>query len=455
MNDKLNINIPHLRFPEFNDSWGEKQYDDFYSFKTTNSFSRDKLNYERGEVKNIHYGDIHTKFDSLFDTKKECVPFINDNIDISRIPDECYLQEGDLVVADASEDYNDIGKTIEIHNLNGEKVLAGLHTLLARKESDEMANDFASFLMKTHRVRIEIMKIAQGTKVLGISKNRLDKIPLIVPTPPEQTKIANFLTAVDQRINLLQKKKAGLEQYKKGVMQRLFVLNHDSKDLLDGPDFKNQGNQDNQEKSRFRLRFKDENGNDTSASLSTSFPDWEVKKLGELGQIITGKTPKTNDKTLWNGDIEFVTPTDIHENTKFQNKTVRTVTKNDKLKILPKNTIIYTCIASIGKMTITSKPSITNQQINSIVLNKGINFEYIYYSLLQITPKIISTQANTTLPIINKTEFSKFKLYIPCVDEQQKIANFLSSIDKSINNLQLTIDNSQLFKKGLLQKMFV
>lgn len=412
--------MPQIRFPNFVDNWSKKKYSDIYSFKTTNSYSRDKLNYENGEVKNIHYGDIHTKFNSLFDIQKEYVPFINEDVDISRIPEECYLKEGDLVVADASEDYNDIGKTIEIQNVNNEKAVAGLHTFLARRESDDMANNFASFLMKTHRVRLEIMKIAQGTKVLGISKNRLDKIPLIIPTPPEQTKIATFLTAVDKRINLLQKKKAELEQYKKGVMQKLFSQT---------------------------IRFKDENGN--------VFPDWEEKKLGRLGEIITGKTPKTSDKELWGGDIQFITPTDISKENKYQKVTTRTVVNNGKIKILPKHTIAYTCIASIGKMAITISPSITNQQINSLILNEKNNYEFVYYALLNITPKIISTQANTTLPIINKTEFSKFKIGIPSFEEQQKVANFLSSIDKSIEKMGKQIDISVVFKQGLLQKMFI
>ncbi|MBN2729604.1 MAG: restriction endonuclease subunit S, partial [Bacteroidales bacterium] len=101
---------PVLRFPGFNGNWNIKRFDEVYSFKTTNSLSRDKLNYETGEVKNIHYGDIHTRFQTQFDIENEIVPFINPDIDISRINDDNYLKEGDLVIADASEDYNDVGK---------------------------------------------------------------------------------------------------------------------------------------------------------------------------------------------------------------------------------------------------------------------------------------------------------------------------------------------------------
>lgn len=276
--------VPELRFPEFEGEWIVKLYEDIYSFKTTNSYSRDNLNYEKGEVKNIHYGDIHTKFDSLFDITKEFVPFLNKDINTSRFPEESYLKEGDLVVADASEDYNDIGKTIEISNLNNKRVVAGLHTFLARRESDGMVNGFASFLMKTRKVRLEVMRIAQGTKVLGIATKRLAKIPLYLPQPEEQQRIATFLTAVDKRIQLLQQKKELLETYKKGVMQKLFSQ---------------------------ELRFKDDKGND--------FPDWEEKKLGELYSFKTTNSLSREKLNYESGTVKNIHYGDIHTKDLFPN----------------------------------------------------------------------------------------------------------------------------------------
>ena len=224
---KIFSKTPSVRFKDDNGEdfpdWQEKIFNDVYSFKTTNSFSRDKLNYKNGSVKNIHYGDIHTKFYSLFNIEKEYVPFINKDIDISKIPEDCYLQEGDLVIADASEDYKDIGKTIEIQSISGEQLVAGLHTFLARKESDEIAKGFASFLMKSYKVRLEIMKIAQGTKVLGISKGRLGLIPLLLPTLPEQIKITNFLTLIDQSIQNISQQIDDSLAFKQSLLQKMFT----------------------------------------------------------------------------------------------------------------------------------------------------------------------------------------------------------------------------------------
>jgi type I restriction enzyme S subunit len=244
----------------------------------------------------------------------------------------------------------------------------------------------------------------------------------VVPFPTDATegkKIADFLTAVDGRIGQLIQKKALLEDYKKGVMQQLFTQ---------------------------AIRFKDDKGND--------FPEWVEKKLGEVGKITTGKTPSTSDDAAWVGDTMFVTPSDIGEDTKFQHKTSRHV-NGEKLRLIPKNSLMFTCIASVGKMSIATQPCITNQQINSVSVGSGFLFEYVYYALRKLTPKIKSTQANNTLPIINKTEFSKFVLPIPSIPEQTKIANFLSAIDRKIESCATQMTETQTFKRGLLQQMFV
>ncbi|RYX86945.1 restriction endonuclease subunit S [bacterium] len=203
-------------------NWESKKLGDVYTFKTTNSFSRENLNYESGEVKNIHYGDIHTKFKSLFDIEKETVPFINSNISIKRIGEVNFCKEGDLVFADASEDYADIGKCIELINLNNEKLLAGLHTLLARPDLSKLSIGFGGYVMKSESVRKQIMEIAQGSKVLSISVSRLSGININIPQKEEQIRIANFLSAIDEKINQTQTQIQQTEQYKKGLLQKMF-----------------------------------------------------------------------------------------------------------------------------------------------------------------------------------------------------------------------------------------
>lgn len=204
-------------------AWKEKKFESVFSFFQTNSFSRSLLNYDEGTVKNIHYGDIHTKYKSNFDITKEEVPFINKDVDLKRIPSECYCKEGDLVVADASEDYKDVGKAIELINLDGQKLLSGLHTFIARNTKGEISLGFMGYLMQSRSVRLQIMRVATGISVLGISKGNLAKVKIQLPCIEEQQKIAAFLTAIDDKINLVANQIEKTKAYKKGLLQQMFV----------------------------------------------------------------------------------------------------------------------------------------------------------------------------------------------------------------------------------------
>jgi type I restriction enzyme S subunit len=202
--------------------WEKLSFGELYSFKTTNSLSRDKFNYEIGSVKNIHYGDIHTKFKTLFDITNEVVPFINSDIKLDRIDKDNYCQIGDLVIADASEDYSDIGKAIEVINLQNEKILAGLHTLLARPDKKKISIGFGGYLMCIDYVQMQIRKIAQGTKVLGLSAKRLSDIIINLPSKSEQIKIVGFITVLNEKIYRTENQIQQTQVYKKGLLQNMF-----------------------------------------------------------------------------------------------------------------------------------------------------------------------------------------------------------------------------------------
>ena len=201
--------------------WEEVKFSGIFNFHQTNSYSRALLA-EYGEIMNIHYGDIHTKFSMLFDVNKESVPFLNDEVDTSKIAKEQFLKVGDLVIADASEDYKDIGKSIEVISLNNQKVVAGLHTYIARPVKP-FALGFCGYMMQTFPVREQIKKLATGISVLGISKTNLGKVELKVPSLEEQTKIANFLSAIDQKIEVVVQQIEQAKQWKKGLLQQMFV----------------------------------------------------------------------------------------------------------------------------------------------------------------------------------------------------------------------------------------
>lgn len=427
-----NTNLkPVIRFPEFTENWQETKFKNHFEFKNTNSLSRDKLNYESGSVKNIHYGDIHTKFNTHFDIEKEELPFINEDVDISRVDKENYVLEGDIVMADASEDYADIGKSIEVTKTNNEKILAGLHTFLARQTDKTVAKGFFGHILTTYNARIELMTIAQGTKVLGLSKGRVENINLYIPKPSEQEKISNSLTTVDNRIALLKEKKDTLLNFKKGVMQKIF----------------------NKE-----IRFKDDSGND--------FKDWNEKKLGVVGNTINGLTGKTKED--FGSGKPFIQYTQIFNSSKVNTNDFGLVNigKNDNQTKVQFGDILFTTSSETPHEVGMS--SVLLEEIDELYLN-SFSFGFRPNNLKELVPSfaqylfrsnnvrrnIIKLAQGSTRYNMSKLSFMKQTILLPEEDEQIKIASYLSVLDDKIEGIQQKIDASVDFKKSLLQKMFV
>jgi type I restriction enzyme S subunit len=426
--------VPQLRFSEFGNKWKTKIYGEIYTFYSTNSYSRDNLNYESGLVKNIHYGDIHKRFSTIFDINKEQVPFLNSDIVLSKIKKENYCLEGDLVVADASEDYTDIGKTIEIKNLNGELIIAGLHTFLARPNKFKMTLGFSGYLVKSWKVRKQIMVIAQGTKVLGLSTSRLSKIKLVIPQSKEQQKIANFFTAIDNRIQTLEKKKSGLEQYKKGLMQKIF---------------------------KQELRFKDDTSTSLSASDGKAFPEWNKVQLSDIAERVKAKNKIDNQNVLTiSAQLGLVSQLE------YFNKSVSA--KNLKgYYLLERNDFAYNKSYSNGypmgaiKRLDKYDLGVVSTLYICFRFNEKVSHNFMeHYFDAGLQNRAIEKVAqegarNHGLLNIGVNDFFEINLKIPSLAEQTKIANFLSAINENIELVTKKIEHTKTYKKGLLQQMFV
>ena len=169
----------------------------------------------------------------------------------------------------------------------------------------------------------------------------------------------------------------------------------------------------------------------------------EYIPVSAFGTVITGKTPSTSNDDFWDGDIPFITPSDIIDyNVKFLNNTERTISKKgvekQKNTLLPKDAVCVTCIGStIGKICYTSEYSITNQQINSIIVNDDFNSHYIYYVFKYCKDFIVLYGSGTGsgVPIISKNKFLKLKLpVITDLKSQIKISNILNQYDSLIIN---------------------
>ncbi|MGL3100641.1 hypothetical protein [Enterobacter asburiae] len=215
--------LPRLRFPGFLGEWQSLPMSAVYAFRGNNSLSRDKLNYIAGPYRNIHYGDIHTKFTQHFRADAEPVPYINNGELHSAIRPDNYCMAGDMVFADASEDMQDIGKAIEIIDTGDIPLVSGLHTILARPHQGSFALGFGAYLFSSEFVRKHIQREAQGAKVLGLSATRLGNILLHYPRElEEQQKITDCLASIDALVAAETQKLDALKTYKKGMIQQLF-----------------------------------------------------------------------------------------------------------------------------------------------------------------------------------------------------------------------------------------
>jgi len=270
--------------------------------------------------------------------------------------------------------------------------------------------------------RLDYNQYNSGTAQPKLNSKTCHGIKFTTPALPEQEKIAAFLTSVDDRIDQLKRKKSLLQDYKKGAMQKLFSQ---------------------------ELRFKDEQGKD--------FPDWEEKKLGEVAEVVGGGTPDSTNEAYWKGDVQWFTPSEIRS--KFAEDSKRTISqlglKKSSARVLPIGAILLTSRATIAEVSIATRECTTNQGFQSLIVQEGHHNEFVYYWIIENKKEFLRKSQGSTFLEISGKEIRKFKIIFPYLPEQTKIANFLSSLDQKIEQVDTQITQTQTFKKGLLQQMFV
>ena len=242
------------------------------------------------------------------------------------------------------------------------------------------------------------------------------------PSKQEQTKIASFLSAVDEKISQLTQKHELLSQYKQGMMQKLFSQ---------------------------QIRFKADDGSE--------FGEWENTVIGDIADIVGGGTPSTNNEAYWSGDVVWLTPSEINQ--KFIGESKRTISElgvqKSSAKKLPIGTILFTSRATIGEVAIAIAEVTTNQGFQSFISNEKTFNEFLYYWIVNNKKSFIERASGSTFLEISKSKIQPMEISLPCLEEQTKIANFLSAIDQKIEVVAQQIEQAKKWKKGLLQQMFV
>ena len=217
----MHSNVPPLRFPEFEGEWEKCKVSDLLDFYSTNSLSWEQLEYGTDNMLNLHYGLIHVGLPTMVDLSKDILPTVKKGNEPKNFE---LCKEGDIAFADASEDTNEVAKAIEFYNLENKAVVCGLHTLHGRDKSNKTVVGYKGYAFSSTAFHHQIRRIAQGTKIYSISAKNFAECYIGIPSKEEQTKIANLLRLIDERIATQSKLIEKMESLIKGLKVRLMQI---------------------------------------------------------------------------------------------------------------------------------------------------------------------------------------------------------------------------------------
>ena len=303
-------------------------------------------------------------------------------------PKQNEVEVGDVFFTTSSETPEEVGMSSVLLEKRGKIYLNSF--CFGFRPTEKIDSYYLAYMLRSESAREKIILLAQGISRYNISKNKVMEIAVSLPSLDEQKLIGQYFRQLDNLITLHQRE---CISFTARAGRRILTAN----------------------KKR-----------NTSS--------WEQRKLGELGTITTGNTPSTSIPDYYSDDgIVWVTPTDICENITFESARKLSDLGQQVGRVVPKNTILVTCIASIGKNTMLGNTGSFNQQINGLTPNEN---KYDPYFLLTESAlwsaKMKGSAAAGTMQIVNRTEFSELKTWLPSLIEQQAIGAFFKQLDHLI-----------------------
>ena len=285
-----------------------------------------------------------------------------------------------------------------------------------------------NYALNTSQMDRQLKKmVSSGARMDGLLNINYDtymQTKVFMPCLEEQQKIADFLSTVDEVISQSEAEVQNLEQQKKAAMQKIFSQ---------------------------EVRFRREGG--------TEFPEWEEKAITEICEsILGGGTPTTENKDYWNGDIAWVSSSDLDNNDIHHLTITRFITEEaircSATKRIPRDSVLIVSRVGVGKVVVAPCELCTSQDFTNIV-NPKCNSLFLGYMLSVIMQIKANGVQGTSIKGVTAKEINQYRISIPCLEEQQKIANFLSAYDEAIACAKQELDKWKELKKGLLQQMFV
>jgi type I restriction enzyme S subunit len=393
--------------------WELLPIDKIFSFYSTSNYSKAQMKFE-GEVGCIHYGLIHAISNSAYNIKKGIKYYVSE----AQANYE-FIKNGDVIMVDASEDLEGVNKSIEIEGIVEDKYIAGLHTFLLRDTNSKLSKGYRGAILNSTPIKNQLLRLAVGMKVFGVSKPQLKTVLIPIPPYPEQTAIATALSDMDELIaqteKLIEKKKA----IKQGVMQEL-------------------------------LRPKE---------------GWVMKKLGDYGRTFGGITGKTKID-FGKGNSLYIPFMNIMSNPIIDVEYMDSVEikPNERQNKVQKGDLFFNGSSEtpeeVGLCSVLEK-DVENVYLNSFCFGyrmhnsnelNGLFVCYLFRSQLGRS-SIFSLAQGATRYNLSKTNLLKLELPMPSKEVQDDIALTLLDIDNLIQSNMRKLNKLKLKKQGMMQAL--
>ncbi|MCY3770992.1 MAG: restriction endonuclease subunit S [Gemmatimonadetes bacterium] len=388
--------------------WSMYSIGDLFDYLRTASNSRAELG-DTGDVAYVHYGDIHTRFHHFIDFSRDKLP----RLSVDKGVTANRLREGDLIVADASEDETGVGKSVEVRNLGVTEAVAGLHTLLLRPKDLRTHEGYRGYLLDKESVKRQLRSLATGLKVFGISKQALREVRIPLPSPTEQRTIAEALSDVDGLLTALEE----LIDKKQAVKQAT------TQQLLTG---------------KFRL-----------PGFSGK---WETKRLGDIASI-------RNQKVL-PSKVPIDTPcVELDHIGQREGRLLGCSTAqystSSKYRFYSGDVLFGRLRSYLRKFWLADRDGICTTEIWPLVTDTKQADNGFLYTIIQSDQfiKAASVSYGTHMPRTDWDVMRNFEIWLPPVREQRAIAGTLSDMDIEIAVLERHRDKTRAIKQGMMQQL--
>ena len=393
-----------------------------------NTLSRAELD-ATGDVLDIHYGDVLIKYGSILDATDNTIPHIISGHESTNYD---YLQDGDIIVADTAEDKT-VGKTIELLNISGRKIEAGLHTVPCRPLFP-FASMYLGYYMNTPHYHKQLIPLMQGIKVLSISKGNISKTEISSPqTIAEQEKISRFLYLLDQRAAAQSKIIDALKKYKRGLLKDMFPQ---------------------------------EDATVPKLRLAGFTGDWAQHNLGDLMNVTSVKRIHQSDWT--NSGVRFLRARDIVAAAKNEKVSEPLFISQEKYNEyseisgkVKKGDLLVTGVGTIGVPMLINSDEPLYFKDGNIIWFKNENIidgKFFYYSFVSdgIQKFILESAGTGTVGTYTIDSGRKTPVYLPVQREEQiQIGKYFSQLDALIVLHQRKLDILMQCKNGIVQQLFI